>query len=448
MKRGLTVVLAALVLLTGCGGGYGYGDGYGDGEDRFVYNLVSMEIADAQSLYLGLQEEKDGVTARDMDGYVLFKITKDGIIAKVKFHYEKEAVGDSENGNTENGNTEDEDIDILQPQTVWNVNEEYFIVTFSKRDTYTDIPYLVSKTNGAVYSLDNVGVPDGPINDFENHPVVLSDGQNNLYYSTYGYGNGKNYELYCVNVSNPEKVFAKALTSVNDGSQQLDQYNVDVAGNVIYSHSGSNNRGVRLVFAGGGYKNLNIDSYWTAPDGKLYYQGDVHDETTGESEYPIYRLDIEGQEVTETEYGNVDVDIYTYTSYYLTSGGRAYILEYGGQLIEVYNPEGKPHLVEGVPALTNIQAVMQSEEELFIAGESNGEPRVIRVNPVTGAWSDLYTPGDYEVYNMVYAGGRLTVNALRMSDGAIIMGELDGTGKMKVLDEKSNSKVLYLTRIR
>ena len=433
------------MLLTGCDGGYG------DGEDRFVYNLVSMEIADAQSLYLGLPEEKDGVTARGMDGYVLFKITKDGIIAKVKFHYEKEAVGDSEDGNTEDGNTEDEDIDILQPQTVWNANEEYFIVTFSKRDTYTDIPYLVSKKTGAVYSLENVGVPYGPINDFENHPVVLSDGQNNLYYSTSGNGNGKGYELYCVNVSNPEKVFAKALTSVNDGSQQLDRYMVDVAGNVIYSHFGSNNSGVRLVFAGGGYKNLNIDyfsSYWTAPDGKLYcWDNDwISDEETGEFVYPIYRLDINGKEVTKTEYGTVNE--YFYGSYYLTSGDRAYILNGNGILFEVYNPDGKPRQIEGIPALTNIQAVTQSEEELFIAGESNGEPRVIRVNPVTGAWSDLYTPGDYEVYNMVYAGGRLTVNALRMSDGAIIMGELDGTGKMNVLDETSNSKVLYLTRIR
>ena len=203
-----------------------------------------------------------------------------------------------------------------------------------------------------------------------------------------------------------------------------------------------------MAFPGGGYENLNIDYCWTAPDGKLYYEGaPVYDGTTGEYGYPIYRLDIEGQKVTETEYGTVEYSS-GFGSYYLTSGGRAYILNDGGLLHEVYNPEGKPHLVEGVPSLTNIQAVTQSEEELFIAGESNGEPRVIRVNPVTGAWSDLYTPGDYEVYNMVYAGGRLTVNALRMNDGAIIMGELDGTGKMNVLDEKSNSKVLYLTRIR
>ena len=411
MKRGLTVVLAALVLLTGCDGGYG--------------NVSALSIADA---------ETEEAAARDAEGNVMFKITKEGIVIEVTFTNDK--------GETES-------TEKLKPTALYHANDDYFIVVYDNYDNDgQQMSHLVSKKTGAVYSLGNVGVPDGPVNDFENHPVVLSDGQNNLYYSTSEYGNGKNYELYCVNVSNPEKVLAKALTSVNDGSQQLDRYMVDVAGNVIYSHFGSNNSGVRLVFAGGGYKNLNIDSYWTAPDGNLYYRDDyVYDDATGKYGYPIYRLDIEGQEVTETEYGTVEYSSW-FGNYYLTSGGRAYILNDGGQLAEVYNPEGKPHLVEGVPALTNIQAVAQSEEELFIAGESDGQPRVIRVNPVTGAWSDLYTPGDYEVYNMVYAGDRLTVNALRMNDGTIIMGELDGTGKMKVLDEKSNSKVLYLTRIK
>lgn len=424
MKRGLTVILAALVLLTGCDGGYD--------------NVSALSIADAESLYLVPKSKTEEAAARDAEGNVMFKITKEGIVIEVTFTNDK--------GETES-------TEKLKPTALYHANDEYFIVVYDNYVNGQQMSHLVSKTTGTVYSLENVGVPYGPRSDFENHPVVLSDGQNNLYYSTsgYGYGNGKGYELYCVNVSNPEKVFAKALTSVNDGSQQLSQYMVDVAGNVIYTHLGSNNTGVRLVFAGGGYKNLNIgyySSYWTAPDGKLYYGGDsVYDETAGKYGYPIYRLDIEGQKVTETEYGNVDYSV-GYNGYYLESGGRAYILNLEGQLLEVYNPEGKPHLVEGVPALTNIQAVTQSEEELFIAGESNGESRVIRVNPVTGAWSDLYTPGDYEVYNMVYAGGRLTVNALRMSDGAIIMGELDGTGKMKVLDEKSNSKVLYLTRIK
>ena len=415
MKRGLTVVLAALVLLTGCDGGYD--------------NVSALSIADAESLYLVPKSTTEEAAARDVEGNVMFKITKEGIVIEVTFTNDK--------GKTES-------TEKLNPTAIYHANDEYFIVVYDNYVNGQQMSHLVSKATGTVYSLENVGAPYGPTNDFKNHPVVLSDGRNNLYYSTMESEYGKTYELYCVNVSNPEKVFAKALTSVNDGSY-LFRYVVDVAGNVIYSHFGSNS-GDRLVFAGGGYKNLDtgpdwvgLGTYWTAPDGKLY--------CVGKSEIWICRLDIEGSKVTETEYGSVDFNI-SVDSYYLESGGRAYILKLEGQLLEVYNPEGKPRTVEGVPVLTNIQAVTQSEEELFIAGESNDEPRVIRVNPVTGAWSDLYTPGDYEVYNMVYAGDRLTVNALRYSDGKIIMGKIDKTGKMEVLDEKSNSKVLYLTRIK
>ena len=406
MKRGLTVVLAALVLLTGC---------------ELRYRAISkLDITDAESLYLAPEAEARGT------GNVMFKITKEGAVVEVSYT--------SNSGKKASTKS-------LKPDAIYHANDEYMIVVFRYNNS---IACLVSKKTGAVYSLDNVGYPVLG-NMFVNSSPVLSDGKNNIYFtaSKYNPDNPDKYEeLYRIDVTNPEKVTAKPLTAANDRS--IGPFAVDRVGNVVYGDG-------RLAFAVGGFANCDNESYWTAPDGNLYYQGDyVYDETTGESGYPIYRLDIEGQEVTETEYGNVDFyfNISTYNSYYLTSGGRAYILDFEGQLIEVYNPEGKPHLVEGVPALTNIQAVAQSEEELFIAGKNDKKSCVIRVNPVTGAWSDLYTPGDYEVYNMVYAGGRLTVNALRMNDGAIIMGELDGTGKMKVLDEKSNSKVLYLTRIK
>lgn len=414
MKRGLTIVLAALVLLTGC---------------ELRYRAISkLDITDAESLYLAPEAEARGT------GNVMFKITKEGAVVEVSY--------------TSNSGIK-ASAKSLKPDAIYHANDEYMIVVFRY-----NIACLVSKTTGAVYSLDNVGHPVSKeyiSYMFVNSSPVLSDGKNNIYFKTDKYNPDnpdKNGELYRIDVTNPEKVTAQPLTGPRDN--QIDAFAVDAVGNVVYNYYGNNSDGARLVFAGGGYKNLNSDSYWTAPDGKLYcWDNDwISDEETGKSGYPIYRLDIEGQKVTETEYGNVDFYIIRYSSYYLESGGRAYILNDGGELLEVYNPEGKPRLVEGVPALTNIQTVTQSEEELFIAGESNGEPRVIRVNPVTGAWSDLYTPGDYEVYNMVYAGDRLTVNALRMNDGAIIMGELDGTGKMKVLDETSNSKVLYLTRIK
>ena len=401
MKRGLTVVLAALVLLTGC-------------ELRYR-DISKLDITDAESLYLVPEAEARGT------GNVMFKITKEGAVVEVSYT--------SNSGKKASTKS-------LKPDAIYHANDEYMIVVFRY-----NIACLVSKKTGAVYSLENVGAPYDSPSMYVNSSPVLSDGKNNIYF-VYNFplvdNSGKFGELFRIDVSNPEKVFAKPLTAPND--KYVTSFAVDAVGNVFYRDDVNGADVGRLAFADGGYENLNINSCWTAPDGKLYYA----------DREMVYRLDIKGKEVSKTEYGNVD--IYTDNSYYLTSGGRAYILVtigyLEGQLLEVYNPEGKPDLVEGVPVLTNIQAVTQSEEELFIAGESNDEPRVIRVNPVTGAWSDLYTPGDYEVYNMVYAGGRLTVNAMRMNDGAIIMGEFDGTGKMNVLDEKSNSKVLYLTRIR
>ena len=408
MKRGLTVVLAALVLLTGC---------------ELRYRAISkLDITDAESLYLAPEAEARGT------GNVMFKITKEGAVVEVSY--------------TSNSGIK-ASAKSLKPDAIYHANDEYMIVVFRY-----NIACLVSKKTGAVYSLENVGHPvskEYTSYMFVNSSPVLSDGKNNIYFKTdkYNPDNPDKYEeLYRIDVTNPEKVTAKPLTAPND--KWVSSFAVDAVGNVFYSDDVG-----RLAFPGGGFANCDNTSYWTAPDGKLYYRGSdqVYDDATGKYGCPIYRLDIEGQKVTKTEYGNVDFYFNGYNSYYLTSGGRAYILNSYGELIEVYNPEGKPHLVEGVPALTNIQAVAQSEEELFIAGESDGQPRVIRVNPVTGDWKDLYTPGDYEVYNMVYAGDRLTVNALRMNDGAIIMGELDGTGEMNVLDETSNSKVLYLTRI-
>ena len=406
MKRGLTVVLAALVLLTGC---------------ELRYRAISkLDITDAESLYLVPEAEAE---ARGT-GNVMFKITKEGAVVEVSY--------------TSNSGIK-ASAKSLKPDAIYHANDEYMIVVFRY-----SIACLVSKKTGAVYSLENVGAPYDSPSMYVNSSPVLSDGKNNIYFVVQVYNSDKFAELFRIDVSNPEKVFAKPLTAPND--KYVSSFAVDAVGNVVYCDHVNNADVNRLAFADGGYANLNhIDGCFTAPDGKFYYAGYLS---------PLTRLDIEGKKVNETPIeidNNESVPISSFESYYLTMGDRAYVVSgssFGCTLGEVYNPEGKPRQIKGVPALTNIQAVTQSEEELFIAGESDGQPRVIRVNPVTGAWSDLYEPGDYEVYNMVYAGGRLTVNALRMNDGAIIMGELDGTGKMNVLDETSNSKVLYLTRIK
>lgn len=419
MKRGLTVVLAALVLLTGCdGGNVDYGD------------VSALLITDAESLYLAPKPKTEEAAVRDMEGNVMFKITKEGIVIEVTFTNDK--------GETES-------TEKLKPTALYHANDDYFIVVYGIYDQYgNNVSHLVSKKTGAVYSLENVGVPEEPKDfcTFVNSSSVLSDGKSNIYFKTSYYTDNSFFkdEIYRIDVTNPEKVFAQPLTAPND--KYVDSFAVDAVGNVVY-FSGAR---ARLAFADGGYENLNYDPYWTAPDGNLYYLGDqVYDETAGEYGCPIYRLDIEGQEVTETEYGNMDFHFATYNSYYLTSGDRAYILNYEGQLAEVYNPDGKPNVTTLDYKLTG-NAVDVSEDGGLVYVTGQREVVCIDLNAKT--WRYLYQSDEYEIYEATYSGQGVTVNAMRFRDGQIIMGKIDREGKMEVLDEKSNSKVLYLTRIR
>ena len=398
MKRGLTIVLAALVMLTGC---------------ELRYRAISkLDITDAESLYLAPEAEARGT------GNVMFKITKEGAVVEVSY--------------TSNSGIK-ASAKSLKPDAIYHANDEYMIVVFRY-----NIACLVSKKTGAVYSLDNVGYPVLG-NMFVNSSPVLSDGKNNIYFTTSKYNpdNPDKYEeLYRIDVTNPEKVTAKPLSAANDIG--IDSFAVDRAGNVVYGDG-------RLAFAGGGYKNLNIDSYWTAPDGNLYYRDDyVYDDATGKYGYLIYRLDIEGQEVTETEYGTVEYSSW-FGNYYLTSGGRAYILDDDGRLAEVYNPEGRPNVTTLDYKLTE-NAVDVSEDGGVVYVTGQREVVCIDLNAKT--WRYLYQSDEYEIYEATYSGQGVTVNALRFHDGRIIMGKIDKTGKMEVLDEKSNSKVLYLTRIK
>lgn len=419
MKRGLTIVLAALVLLTGCGGYVDYGD------------VSALLITDAESLYLAPKPKTEEAAARDAEGNVMFKITKEGIVIEVTFTNDK--------GKTES-------TEKLKPTALYHANDEYMIVVF-----WHNIACLVSKTTGAVYSLENVGMPEDYELMFANSSPVLSDGKNNIYFRTYVNNLEDPYkkynELYRIDVSNPEKVTAKPLTAPND--KRIDKFAVDAAGNVVYNYySGNNSGGVRLALAGGGISSSeNIPgAVWTAPDGKFYRLGydRISDEETGESGYPIYRLDIDGQNVTESEYGKVDETFYVY-EYYLTSGKRAYILDSEGRLAEVYNPDGKPNVTTLDYKLTgNTVDVSEDGGVVYVTGQRE----VVCIDLNAKTWEYLYQSDEYEIYEATYSGQGVTVNALRYSDGKIIMGKIDKTGKMNVLDEKSNSKVLYLTRIK
>ena len=76
-----------------------------------------------------------------------------------------------------------------------------------------------------------------------------------------------------------------------------------------------------------------------------------------------------------------------------------------------------------------------------------GNPRLLKINPENDSYEDMYTPGEYEVYKMVYSNEQLTVNALRMNDGKIVMADISMSGNIKIIDEDTNAEITYLEKL-
>jgi hypothetical protein len=68
---------------------------------------------------------------------------------------------------------------------------------------------------------------------------------------------------------------------------------------------------------------------------------------------------------------------------------------------------------------------------------------------VTDAVTTLLSPNLYDIYSMAAgADGSVTFNALRMADGAKVIGAISPPGTVKVLDTALNAEVTVLERIR
>ena len=66
---------------------------------------------------------------------------------------------------------------------------------------------------------------------------------------------------------------------------------------------------------------------------------------------------------------------------------------------------------------------------------------------MTYQYEYLLSDGEYDVYNLSVNKNSIVFNALRMNDGAIVMGSINNNGIIKILDDKLESKVTVLERI-
>lgn len=132
------------------------------------------------------------------------------------------------------------------PSQIYNVDSNYVILVF------TD-PYLVRKTDGAVFSLSNVGVPvqifgDGG-NSGNTRKFIYNDSNGNVYYLSGGI-------VKKINVQNPDNITAQDYTPSVDS---VSEFAVDSGGNLIYRGSEGANGVKRIHNIGHTAKNKIID---------------------------------------------------------------------------------------------------------------------------------------------------------------------------------------------
>jgi hypothetical protein len=410
--------------------------------------LAFLNIKDAKNLYIApAKNKRSAARAQSNDVTVnrLFKITDEGVVQEVSY--------ENENGET---------ISIsLYPTNIIIMGDEYLIVTFNK-----DEHYLVNSSTGACYEYTkdlpnhnpnkteyfDWGSSQGEFpffNDYSSFSTkhILNDSYGNIYFLVPAifFGPGlhdptkHSVSIRKITVTDINNVTISTVSAQND---YVTSFGVDQYGNIAYSGYEDDrqmnslaryrgyNGGFELLPYGGG-------CFWTGFNGKLYYSGNGISEITPTP-------------YTVTQYSNLYVNGNTLLK--MKSKGRILLLgDTSG--VEVYNHTTQTASQINYSTLFGMQSIKSniaaaSDNYYYLFGISGTQYVLIRVNPDDNSYTTLLN-GGYDIYKMTVRGNDTVVfNALRLSDGAIILGEISKTGTLTVLDETLHEEITVLVRVQ
>lgn len=344
-----------------------------------------------------------------------------------------------------------------EPIAIYNVDANYVIICYGLDAANIVEGYLVRKSDGAVFSLANAGYPLRQPNLFKNDKTVYNDSNSNIYYlakaQELGPSGALNTELVKLNTQNVSSI---TKVTFSPGDEHVEGFIVDNDGNApYYGRQKTEMSGTRSIYrimkANGGLYNLpsGTTNFWVGLDGVGYFLN---------SSGKIQKMSINSSYSVELKaYGTGAYSPFTFSNsqcYYLALKDRILIVDTSqGKIFEVYNPSDLPREINlaGSPISTIKQAIA-SEEYYYLSGTDSGSnPVLIQVNATDDSWSSLYTAGTYDIYTMsVSNADMLLFNALRMSDGIKVIGNINATHSpavLSILDEVSNKQMTVLERI-
>jgi len=415
VKKLLVVALLALVLVTGCGWFQSQPD------------IVRLDIVGAAGLVIAPSGTASAAVARAEGENRLFKVTEDGYLLEVTYTDES---GDSS-------------VLTMSPSDVYNVDSTYVVVIFNQLTGY-----LVQKTDGAVFSLDEIGIPQRTMWGYINQQVVQTDASGNLYYNSDGpAADASTGKIYRIDVTNPAELTA-ALYSPD--SDEVASFQIDRDGNMIYyANWVAGSADYRIKKSNGGlYPIPPVEVFWVGPAGIIYYSVWENDTDT-----KVVQASVDSAfDVSETQYGNTvngriaSQDAFCYK---LDLEDRVIIVDKDSNVLtEVHNPTDSVRFISGIDMAT-IEYAVSSPGYYYLSGtNASSLPVLLKVDPTDDTVTELLPAGAYDIYSMyVDSSDKVTFNALRMADGKKVFGQIDAAGTLTITDDQLDVEAVVLERI-
>lgn len=422
---------------------------------------LNLNLTDATNLYIGKTTSNITRAARAVDNSTenkLFKITEDGYVQEISYTYEVTSVIEyEENVYDENGvitGTETKTktevktetaTENFTPTKIIKLNKKYLIVCFSSDN------YLVNSETGAAYKYANEVPYISNSLSYYYGDSVSTDSADNIYYVS-------SSNIVKLDVSNPNSVTLKKISATTENVKPT-VWGVDANGNIAYEGTDASGNGVlRFKSTNGGYSNLpgntnhSFTMFWQGLDGLLYYFN-ASNENTKIKKLNASPFNVTDYSEEQNATGNMGacgfkalLKAKNKNRIILLADGSAY-----PEFYEVYNPDTNTlkKIEASVVGLNKIKFGISSDDYYFLVGtDSANNSTLVKIEPTDYTYETLLSDGAYDIYNLSISNEAIIFNALRMNDGAIVLGKIASDKSISILDENLEEQITVLERIK
>ena len=373
--------------------------------------ISKLDIVDAKSLVI--MPSSNGLKSTQSSTSKLFKVTEEGYLLEVNIYSDGGELISSEE---------------YQPTAIQDLSEDYLMIIF------TSSGYLVEKTDGKVFEL-----PNGDIlaSNFDEGNGDLVKAYNDYIY----YLNNTN-DIVKLDISNSNNLTRESYQAKGD---EVFGFASDIFGNIVYKGNDmSGSTALRLKKKSGGLEllpgNYNL-MFWEGFDSCLYVYSPSNPYTSPK------KITIEPFSLTD--YGSTSINT-NFLSHTFKMRNKNKIIGIGSyNIIEIYNSDDNCVNIEFETFnLSDIKFGGSSDNYYYLGGTSNdSKPILQRVNPDDHSYTTIIN-GEYDIYSFdVSSDDYITFDALRLSDGSLVIGEIAPNMEISIISENNESKVTVLTRI-